>query len=55
MGQRVGHRDRRATGIGDHDGVAFDHATIETTVNAAAALAAHALNDDRGVGLGGSE
>ena len=28
-----------------------DHATIETTVDAAAALAVHALNDDRGVGL----
>ena len=28
-----------------------DHATIETTVSAAAALAAHALNDDRGVGM----
>ena len=28
-----------------------DQATIETTVSAAAALAAHALSDDRGVGL----
>jgi uncharacterized protein (DUF58 family) len=28
-----------------------DNATIETTVDAAAALTAHALNDDRGVGL----
>jgi uncharacterized protein (DUF58 family) len=28
-----------------------DHATIETTVSAAAGLAAHALTDDRGVGM----
>mgnify|MGYP001823405216 CR=1 FL=1 len=28
-----------------------EHASIETTISAAAALAAHALNDDRGVGM----